>query len=54
MENQLFSQRIEVMVTLKADGNSLAARLKKDEMDTVEWLPVDITLIDKIKSMIIK
>lgn len=26
--------------------------LKKDELDSVEWLPADITLIDKIKGSI--
>lgn len=28
--------------------------LKRDELDSVEWLPADVTLIDKIKGILIQ
>lgn len=31
-------------------AHEAAKWLKKDELDSVEWLPADVTLIEKIKS----
>ena len=38
--------------TIDSTNVKAAAWLTKDELKSVEWLPADITLIDKIRSVI--
>jgi 8-oxo-dGTP diphosphatase len=48
MQNKEWNTKVITTIVLKE--HEAAKWLTKDELDSVEWLPADITLIDNVRA----